>query len=213
MYRKDIHEYLYENKKMIKRLEKYSTVPRICLTAKDQQTIIKDIDNTKPLNEINISELVIYTNIGVLKEIYQNNIFTLEQLLSINEIDFKNIFGKSKYKNQIKDLIELMNCKFNFIYNSGKLKHSISFYRSHGHPEIFFLNMCFSRELASALVEYISKYKPYYFEFEYEYATDILRLAQDVEENRSDLILPPQLKNEFIVKSRIFANYYRSRSR
>ncbi len=76
MYRKGIHEYLYENIEMIKRLEKYSTVPRICLTAKDQQTIIKDIDNTKPLNEINISELVIYTNIGVLKEIYQNNIFT-----------------------------------------------------------------------------------------------------------------------------------------
>lgn len=210
MYRKDIHEYLYVNNENIKKPEEYSTVPRINLVAKEQTIDLEDIDNKKPLNEIKISELRIYADIRVLRDIYQNNIFTLEQLLSLNKVDFKNIFGKSKYKKQIQDLIDLMNCKFNLVYNNRKLMHGIGFYK---YPEQLFLNMCFSRELAGALVEYISTYKPYYFEYEYEYYTDILRLAQDVEENKSDLILPPQLKNEFIVKSRIFANYYRSRSR
>ena len=210
MFIKDTHEYIYSNgvynnpsTKGENQGRGYSIHPRIIQLTKTQTFEADDIDSARPLNEIKISELRVYTDIKVLRDIYQKNILNVEQLLSITEKDFKRIFRYSKFKKEIRDLISLMNCKFNGIFDSNKLARNVDL-----HPEEFCSNMCLSKELSNALIEYVKYHNSHYnFYTDYHTFEEVLILAQEVEDGRSDFILPPMLKNEFVIKARIFPNY------
>ena len=147
----------------------------------------------KSFDQITISELSDYINFGILDELLRNRFLTLDQILKLDQITLKSIFGNSKNYIGIKNFVELMQCKYLHVYSVP----AEVFATSHDIKSLVNL-LPFSPRLSKFLIE-----RNVADSFD-----RLIEIASKMKKNLIYLGMTPELEKEYITTCEIMAEYY-----